>query len=176
MSGRSRKKSSTGGTAVHIFRRVQPPGAAAVLVADGQNALLEGHRRLVDGRHRARSDARPTLEGQREYMNPTALGPGSAVLNDYALMMAQMVYDGQRAAAPEPARLHPHALRIRWPAALRRGIVVGRYLRHLDRHGQADSRRPGFLHERCSLLDDGRGRFFRAAAILLTPSDPAATG
>lgn len=42
----------------------------------------------------------PTLDGQRDYMNPTAMGPGSAVLNEYALMMAQMVYDGQRAAAP----------------------------------------------------------------------------
>jgi alpha-D-xyloside xylohydrolase len=43
----------------------------------------------------------PTLDGQRNYMNPTAMGPGSAVLNEYPLMMAQMVYDGQRQAAPD---------------------------------------------------------------------------
>jgi alpha-D-xyloside xylohydrolase len=43
----------------------------------------------------------PTLDGQHDYMNPTAMGPGSAVLNEYALMMAQTVYDGQRQAAPD---------------------------------------------------------------------------
>jgi alpha-D-xyloside xylohydrolase len=43
----------------------------------------------------------PTLDGQHQYMNPTAMGPGSRVLNSYALMMAQLVYDGQRSVAPE---------------------------------------------------------------------------
>jgi len=43
----------------------------------------------------------PTLDGQHQFMNPTALGPASRVLNSYALMMAELVYDGQRAVAPE---------------------------------------------------------------------------
>jgi alpha-D-xyloside xylohydrolase len=43
----------------------------------------------------------PTLDGQRDYMNPTALGPGSRVLNAFPLENAEAVYDGQRAAAPD---------------------------------------------------------------------------
>jgi alpha-D-xyloside xylohydrolase len=44
---------------------------------------------------------RPTLDGQRTNMNPTALGPGSAVLNAYSLMECEAIYDGQRQAAPD---------------------------------------------------------------------------
>ena len=43
----------------------------------------------------------PTLDGQRDYVNPTALGPGSRVLNAYPLMNSAGVYEGQRAAAPD---------------------------------------------------------------------------
>jgi alpha-D-xyloside xylohydrolase len=42
----------------------------------------------------------PTLDGQRDYANPTALGPGARVLNAYSLVNSAAVYDGQRAAAP----------------------------------------------------------------------------
>lgn len=42
----------------------------------------------------------PTLDGQRDYVNPTALGPGAFVLNAYSLMNSAGVYEGQRAAAP----------------------------------------------------------------------------
>ena len=44
---------------------------------------------------------RPTLDAQRDYMHPTALGPGSRVLNAYPLVNAEVVYQGQRAAAPD---------------------------------------------------------------------------
>jgi len=43
----------------------------------------------------------PTLAGQQDYMNPTALGPGSRVLNAFPLENAEAVYNGQRAAAPD---------------------------------------------------------------------------
>lgn len=43
---------------------------------------------------------RPTLEGQHTHMNPTALGPGSAVLNAYPLVNSQGIYEGQRQSAP----------------------------------------------------------------------------
>ena len=43
----------------------------------------------------------PTLDSQRDYMNPTALGPGSRVLNAFPLENAGAVYDGQREAAPD---------------------------------------------------------------------------
>ncbi len=43
----------------------------------------------------------PALDAQRSYMNPTALGPGSRVLNAYPLLNSEAVYDGQRAAAPD---------------------------------------------------------------------------
>jgi alpha-D-xyloside xylohydrolase len=43
---------------------------------------------------------RPTLDGQRSHMNPTALGPGSRVLNAYPLMECRAVFEGQRKAAP----------------------------------------------------------------------------
>jgi alpha-D-xyloside xylohydrolase len=43
----------------------------------------------------------PTLVGQQNYMNPTALGPGSRVLNAFPLENAEAVFDGQRAAAPD---------------------------------------------------------------------------
>lgn len=43
----------------------------------------------------------PTLDGQRKYMNPTALGPGSRVLNAYSLVQSEGVYEGQRKAAPD---------------------------------------------------------------------------
>lgn len=44
---------------------------------------------------------RPALDGQRSHMNPTALGPGSRVLNAYPLMECRAIYEGQRAAAPD---------------------------------------------------------------------------
>jgi alpha-D-xyloside xylohydrolase len=43
----------------------------------------------------------PTLDGQREYMNPTAMGTGARMLNAYSLVNSQAVYEGQRAAAPD---------------------------------------------------------------------------
>ena len=43
----------------------------------------------------------PTVDVQRGYMNPTALGPGSRVLNAFPLMNSGAVYNGQRAAAPD---------------------------------------------------------------------------
>jgi alpha-D-xyloside xylohydrolase len=43
----------------------------------------------------------PTVDGQRDYMSPTALGPGSRVLNAFPIENAAAVYDGQRAAAPD---------------------------------------------------------------------------
>jgi alpha-D-xyloside xylohydrolase len=43
----------------------------------------------------------PTLDGQRSYMHPTALGSGSRMLNAYSLVNSQSVYEGQRAAAPD---------------------------------------------------------------------------
>jgi alpha-D-xyloside xylohydrolase len=42
----------------------------------------------------------PTLEGQITHMNPTAMGPGSRVLNGYALMNSMGMYEGQRSVAP----------------------------------------------------------------------------
>ena len=42
----------------------------------------------------------PTLEGQRKYIDKTALGTISRVMNGYALYNSEAVYDGQRSAAP----------------------------------------------------------------------------
>ena len=42
----------------------------------------------------------PTLQGQRDYMHPTALGSGSRVLNAFPLCNSKAVYEGQREAAP----------------------------------------------------------------------------
>jgi alpha-D-xyloside xylohydrolase len=42
----------------------------------------------------------PTLDGQITHMNPTALGPGSKVLNAYSIMEGKTFYPNQRAAAP----------------------------------------------------------------------------
>jgi alpha-D-xyloside xylohydrolase len=42
----------------------------------------------------------PTLDGTKTHMNPTALGPGSRVLNAYPLENAKAVFEGQRRAAP----------------------------------------------------------------------------
>lgn len=43
----------------------------------------------------------PTLEGQRAYLHPTALGTGAAMLNAYPLENSEGVYEGQRKAAPD---------------------------------------------------------------------------
>ncbi len=43
----------------------------------------------------------PTLDGQRDYVNPTALGPGTRVLNAYSLANSAAVYEGQRIVAPD---------------------------------------------------------------------------
>ncbi len=43
----------------------------------------------------------PTLEGQRTYMHPTALGSGARMLNAYSLVNSQSVYQGQRSVAPD---------------------------------------------------------------------------
>jgi alpha-D-xyloside xylohydrolase len=43
----------------------------------------------------------PTLDGQRGYMHPTALGSGPRMLNAYSLYNSKSVYEGQRAAAPD---------------------------------------------------------------------------
>jgi alpha-D-xyloside xylohydrolase len=42
----------------------------------------------------------PTLDGQKKYMNPTAMGSASRMLNGYALMNSNGVYSGQRESAP----------------------------------------------------------------------------
>lgn len=42
----------------------------------------------------------PSLDEQRELMNPTAMGTGARMLNAYSLVNSQAVYEGQRAAAP----------------------------------------------------------------------------
>jgi alpha-D-xyloside xylohydrolase len=43
----------------------------------------------------------PTLQGQEDYMNPTAQGPGSRVVNAFPLVNAEAVYNGQRISAPD---------------------------------------------------------------------------
>ncbi|HTV39133.1 MAG TPA: TIM-barrel domain-containing protein [Candidatus Sulfotelmatobacter sp.] len=43
----------------------------------------------------------PTLEGQRAYLHPTALGTGAAMLNGYPLENSKAVYEGQRKAKPD---------------------------------------------------------------------------
>jgi len=43
----------------------------------------------------------PTLDGQRNYAHPTALGGGARVLNAYPLLNSGGVYAGQREAAPD---------------------------------------------------------------------------
>lgn len=43
----------------------------------------------------------PTLDGQRTYMHPTAMGSGSRMLNAFSLANSKSVYEGQRAAAPD---------------------------------------------------------------------------
>ena len=43
----------------------------------------------------------PTLDGQRDYVNPTALGSGSRVLNAYSLVNSSAIYEGQRLSAPD---------------------------------------------------------------------------
>ena len=60
-----------------------------------------------------------TLDGQRTYANPTGMGTGARVLNGYSLVNSQGIYEGQRAAAPDQRVVHPHALVVRGPAALR---------------------------------------------------------
>jgi alpha-D-xyloside xylohydrolase len=42
-----------------------------------------------------------TLDGQRNYMNPTGMGTGARVLNGYSLLNSQGIFEGQRAAAPD---------------------------------------------------------------------------
>lgn len=41
------------------------------------------------------------IDGTETHMNPTALGSGSRMLNAFALVNSEAVYEGQRAAAPE---------------------------------------------------------------------------
>ncbi|HEY1787745.1 MAG TPA: TIM-barrel domain-containing protein [Verrucomicrobiae bacterium] len=43
----------------------------------------------------------PTLEGQRAYLHPTAMGTGAAMLNAYPLENSEAIYEGQRKAAPD---------------------------------------------------------------------------
>ncbi len=43
----------------------------------------------------------PTLEGQHDYMDPTATTTESRVLNAWSLVNSQGIYEGQRAAAPD---------------------------------------------------------------------------
>ena len=60
----------------------------------------------MDGRNRARIVEGPftSISSQvttnQTHMNPTALGSGSRMLNAYALVNSQAVYEGQRVAAP----------------------------------------------------------------------------
>ncbi|HEV2328340.1 MAG TPA: TIM-barrel domain-containing protein, partial [Verrucomicrobiae bacterium] len=43
----------------------------------------------------------PTLDGQREFLQPTAMGTGAAMLNAYPLENTRGVYEGQRKVAPD---------------------------------------------------------------------------
>ena len=43
----------------------------------------------------------PTLDGQRAYLHPTALGTGAAMLNGYPLENSKGIYEGQRKVKPD---------------------------------------------------------------------------
>ena len=77
------------------------PGARKMLWAQMDQQLF---RRGIDAwwMDATEPDLRPTptLDGQRDYVNPTALGPGSRVLNAYPLVNSAAIYEGQRASAP----------------------------------------------------------------------------
>ena len=116
----------------------------------------------------------PDLDAQRAHMHPTAMGTGSRVLNAYPLLNSQGVYEGQRAAAPGPARLHPHPLGLRRPAALRRRHLVGRHHLDVDGAAPADPGRAQLLALRDPVLDGGHRRLLRARPLL--PQGPEARG
>ena len=97
-------------------------------------------------------------------MNPTALGSGARMANAYVLASSQAVYEGQRGADPEQARLHPHALGLRGQPALRRGHLVGRRLVRLGQPAPADPGRAQHGALRHSLVDDRHRRLRRRRA------------
>jgi alpha-D-xyloside xylohydrolase len=78
------------------------PGARKMLWSQMEQKLF---RRGIDAwwMDATEPDLRPTptLDGQRDYVNPTALGPGTKVLNAYPLVNSSAIYEGQRASAPD---------------------------------------------------------------------------
>ncbi len=112
----------------------------------------------------------PTLDGQRDYMNPTALGPGSRVLNAYSLLQSRGLYEGQRAAAPDQRVFiltrSGFAGQQRYAAATWSGDISSTWtaLREAG-DGRAGLRALGH-----PLLDDGFGRILGAPAVFNAPS------
>ena len=104
--------------ALHLLRRIQPRRAQALLVADRHRPLLQRNRRLVDGRHRAGPHAL-AAHARRP------ADPHESNLPRHRLAHVERLRpDEQRRRLLRPApgraqsaRLHPHPLRLRGPAA-----------------------------------------------------------
>ena len=56
--------------------------------------LVDQHRRLVDGQHRARRALQLQPEEMAELTSPTQMGPGALVQNAYSTLSTKAMYDG----------------------------------------------------------------------------------
>ena len=159
---------------LHLLRRLQPRGAEALLGAGRARPLPPRHGRVVDGRDRARPPADPRPRRAARAHAPDR--PGQRLAGAERLPAPQQPGRLRRPAGgrARPARLHPHALGLRRPAALRRRHVVGRHHLHLDRPAAADRGRPRLLALRDPVLDGGHRRLLRARPLL--PEGPVARG
>ena len=80
------------------------------------------------------------IDSIKARIGPTAMGPAEKFFNSYPLVHTGGVYEGSRERQPRQARIHPHALGLRGPAAPCRGGVERRHRLALGRSLQPDLR------------------------------------
>ena len=101
-------------------------------------------------------------EGVNVHAANTALGKGALLHQRLPASTQQGGLRGlAQGGAEQQARLHPHPQRVRGPAALRGGLLVGGHQRHPERLHRADPGGPGLRDLRDAVLDHRHRRLLR---------------
>ena len=143
---------------LHGLRRVRSRGTTPLLGAGRAGALLEGHRRLLARRHRARGAAEPGTGRSRHPHEPDRDRPRRARAQRLPADGQPRRVRGRAPRGPGAARGHPDPLGLGGLAALRLDRVVRRRGGALGRPARAGPGRPLVLALRHALVDDGHRR------------------
>ena len=149
------------GRHVPLLRHVQRDGADARLPA----VVRSPDRKVRLGRDLGRQHRAPELSRGRERARGEHRAREGRLLHQRLPAAAQQggLRGLAQGGAEQQARLHPHPQRVRRPAALRGGHLVGGHQRHPERLRRADPRGPQLRDLRDAVLDHRHRRLLRNA-------------